>query len=263
MTNTFADSSNTDNYRKLVHIDQKVLVPGDRVGTSTSAWSEPKTQSLGNGTDVIEKLKSIIGLPKIYDLKGNLLAEEENLVVLIGREFLAQKLIGSSQGASIDYTQYKVDYFGIGSGGTTLGTIPDTVGPYDLDTNLSSPIQFTTTSGDINSSLNSYKYIDGGFLKKIKSDGSVAITQEEHEVNTATEGLLTVQRFTSIKFTLKIDISEPSSKPAKFNEAGLWAVKFDANGVPLSQKVLFARFTTLDKYLDTNDGLIIEWHILV
>lgn len=239
--------------KNLVHIDQKILTPGDNIATKAIAPSKSK-----------KRPNSIIGLPKIYDLKGNLLASEENLVVLSGREFLSQKLLGAAASGGTDYTNYSVRYFGIGSGGTTAGTVPETVGPYDLDIDLASPLQFNNVAGEISSSTNGYQYVGGGFLKKIESDGSIEIVQEEHTVNTADSGAVTVQRYTSIKFTLKIDVTEPASKPAKFNEAALWAVEYDpATGVPSDNKVLFARFTTLDKYLDTNDGIIIEWHVLV
>lgn len=238
--------------KKLVHIDQKILVPGDKTKTAVIKTSDKNLSG-----------KSIIGLPKIYDLKGNLLAEEENLVVLVGREFLAQKMMGKTAGGGTDLTDYNIRYFGIGSGGTVGGADPSTVGPYDLDEALVAPAQFETVAGNINSSANSYKYISAGYLKNIESDGSIDIIQEEHTVNTSEAGdPLTVSKYTSIKFTLKIDIAEPPVKPFRFNEAGLYAVEY-VNDVPSDNSILFARFTTLDKYLDTNDGIIIEWHVLV
>lgn len=255
MQNTQESGSN--GLKKLVHIDQKVLVPADVTKTVV------ETEELASAS---KAQKSIIGKPKVYDLKGNLLAEEENLVVLGGREFLAQKLMGGAYGATTDLSNYEVRYFGIGAGGTDGGATPTTVGPYDLDDILVSPVQFDATGGNIDSATNSYKYIStslltGGYLKNITSDGSIDIIQEEHTVNTATD-TLTVSRYTSIKFTLKIDITEPATKPFRFNEAGLYAVEI-VGGVPTGNAILFARFTTLDKYLDTNDGILIEWHVLV
>jgi len=159
-------------------------------------------------------------------------------------------------------TKYDIRYFGIGNGGTSNGDTPSTVGPFDTDLDLNSPVKFTSTGGDINTSTNDYKYISNGYLKKIVSDGEMKIIQEEHTVNTES-GNVTIQKYTSIKFTLKIQMEEPAVKPFKFNEAGLYAVEYDSNGTPTSNKILFARFTTLDKYLDSNDGIIIEWHVLV
>jgi len=234
--------------RKLVHIDKKVLQPSERFCTQD--------------VESFQNPKGIIGKPKIYDFDGNLLAEEENLVVLAGREFLAQKLLAQAVDSNFDLTKYDIRYFGIGNGGTNDGDTPSTVGPFDTDLDLSSPVKFTDTGGDINSSTNDYKYISDGYLKKILSDGGMEIIQEEHTVNTE-NGNVVIQKYTSIKFTLKIQMEEPAVKPFKFNEAGLYAVEYDSNGIPTSNKVLFARFTTLDKYLDSNDGIIIEWHVLV
>ena len=227
--------------KRIVHIDEKELNPKENI-------------SVKRGSP-----KRFIGLPSVYDLNGNLLAEEENLVVLRGREFLAQKLMQMPSSSGEDLTEYRLEYFGVGSGGTTSGTTPTTNGPYDNDIDLTSPAVFSTTG--INSSLNNYKYIDNGYLKKITSDGSVEIIKEDHTINTSS-GNVELQRYTSIKFVIKLTETEPASKPFRFNEAGLYAVKY-VNGVPTGDKLLFAKFTTLDKYLDTNDGILIEWHILV
>ncbi len=229
---------------KIMHLDNSVLSPDD----STTVKSIECTS---------DKARSVIGLPKIYDLKGNLLAEEENLVVLSGREFLAQKLADLALDG-YDLTTYQIRYFGIGTGGTE-GTPPATVGPFDTDIELSNKVMISDSG--ISDSTNDYKYIDGGFLKRIKSDGSIAINQEEHTINTST-GQEIVNKFTAITFNILIQESEPALKPVKFNEASLYAVKY-IDGVPTNDKILFARFTTLDKYLDSNDGISIEWSILV
>lgn len=233
--------------QKLIYVDEKILSPDEKVTTSDEKILSSK------------ETKRFIGLPSVYDLNGKLLAKETNLVILRGREFLAQMLMQMPSSSGEDLTSYKLEYFSIGSGGTSTGGTPTTIGPYDNDLDLTAPAVFATTGLD--SSLNNYKYIDNGHLKKITSDGSIEIIKEDHTINTSS-GNLDVQRYTSIKFVLKITQTEPANKPFKFSEAGLFAVKY-INGVPTSEKLLFARFTTLDKYLDTNDGILIEWHILV
>ena len=230
--------------KTLLHIDKKELSPKDSISTTPS--------------------KTIIGKPSVYKMnpdgtKGELLAKETNLVVLRGREFLAQKLMPGVSNSGEDLSNYRLDYFGVGSGGTAGGTTPTTIGPYDNDIDLVQPAIFS--SSGIHSSVNGYKYISDGYLKKIDSDGSVEIIREDHIINTNT-GNIELQRYTSIKFVIKIDQNEPTNKPFKFSEAGLFAVKY-IDDVPTDEKLLFARFTTLDKYLDTSDGIIIEWHVLV
>lgn len=229
---------------KIMHLDNSVLSPEDHTAVKTIECTS-------------DKARSVIGLPKVYDLKGNLLAEEENLVVLSGREFLAQKLADLALDG-YDLTSYQIRYFGVGVGGTE-GTPPSTVGPFDTDIELSSKVKISLSG--ISDPANDYKYIDAGYLKRINSDGSIAINQEEHTINTST-GQEIVNRFTAITFNILIQENEPAEKPVKFNEASLYAVKY-VDGVPTDEKILFARFTTLDKYLDLKDGISIEWSILV
>lgn len=224
--------------QKLVHLDSKTLVPNEEVKTSLN--------------------KRVIGRPIVKDLKGNILAEEENLVVLGGREFLAQKLTGIANPA-FDLTQYKITYFGIGNGGTD-GTPPNTVGPFDIDADLVNKVKISTSG--VSTPTNEYLYINNGFLKRIESDGSISIGEETHTINTI-NGTQQVTKYTNIVFNMFIQENEPADKPMKFNEAGLYAVKYTPDGIPTDDVILFARFTTLDKYLDLQDGINIEWNILV
>jgi len=226
--------------KKLSIIDEKIISPEDKVSVSE---------------------KRVIGRPSIYNLKGELLANEENLVVLNGREFIAQKVLGYHSDLTdsvTNYKDYRVEYFGIGTGGTT-GNPPSTVGPFDNDTELTQRVKISNTG--VSTETNNYKYIDSGYLKRIRSDGSSNVVPETHEINTAT-GTEEVIKFTSIQYIMFIQETEPADKPVKFNEAGLYAVKY-VNDKPTDEKILFARFTTLDKYLDLKDGLRIEWNILV
>ena len=232
----------------IFHVDEKTLTPDDVVGSN-------------------QRPKTIIGRPKIYDLKGNLLAEEDNLVVLLGREYLAQMLTKDSadpaNGNPNDYSKYKLSYFGVGDGGTTNDCPPQTVGPYDDDTDLVNRVVIKEASAGATEP----DYIDGGKLKRIESDGSIEIVQEEHTINTNAGGQTVVQRYTSIKYTMYLQAGEPARENDddyfKFNEAGLYAAEFDDDGHPTGENILFARFTTLDKYLESQDGIMIEWYILV
>jgi len=231
--------------KNIIHYDKKIITPEDKVLVSG------------------EKLKkAFIGKPKVYNLKtGELLADEENLVVLDGREFMAQK-IANLANPSQDLRNYEIRYFGIGSGGAEGTNAED---PQDNDSDLAQPAKFATTGISTNS--NDYRYIADGYLKRIMStakdaSGNIQIVLEEHEVNTSS-GQITVEKYTTIKFTLIIEENEPAVKPFTFNEAGLYAVEYDSDGNPTNNKILVARFTTIDKNLGPNDGLRIEWSILV
>jgi len=258
------------NIKRLIHMDKKIIKPEDKAVSGIIAGSTE------NNIKPREKLsspnraaKTIIGKPKVYDLKGNLLADEENLVVLVGREYLAQLLAGTQGDNGNNYLDYKVTYFGVGDEGTT-GNPPSTVGPFDDDVDLgfaqdgvnNSRVVIKTPTGVDDD------YIDGGKLKRIKKDGDITIVEEDHTINTNGGGQVVVQRYTAVKYTMFLQPDEPQDKPFKFNEAGLFAVRYEfdpATGtdVPTDDSLLFARFTTLDKYLDAADGIMIEWYILV
>lgn len=222
-----------------------------------------------------------------------------NLVLLSGREFLAQKLADVPQTGTVDHRDYKIRYFGYGRGGAQdgTGTEPNKIGPFDDDLGLVAPAHFATGSTDADSL---FKYIHNGYLKNIRTDnGTITIELEEHVINkgttfagtgvgTSTE--IRVQKYTAIKYTMFImghEFIKPATSgaldtnPFPFNEAALYAVNtkmvLNSDGVtymeqPVGNSLLeqqnpdylpFARFTTSTKYIEEGESLKIEWYILV
>jgi len=234
-------------YKNIHYVDKKIVTPEEKFSTG---FDRPS--------------KTVVGRPKIYNLAtGELIASEENLVVLKGREFIAQKMAGLTSGG-VDYSAYQIRYFGVGSGATeTSDGVQD---PNDDDTALSNALKFSTSG--INTDSNDYRYIKDGYYKRIlsttnDSSGDIQILQEAHEVNTSDGNSKTVNAYTEIKFTLIIEKDELVDKPVDFNEAALYAVKFDDDGKPTNDDIMVAKFTTTTKSLGPNDGLRIEWSILV
>ena len=257
------------NLKKVIHLDEKILTPKDKVRSSPDLASSSETVQ----EDTLRPQglnKSIIGRPKVYDLKGNLLASEENLVVLIGREFLAQQIAGIQGDNPIDYSNYKITHFGVGDAGTDAGLPPVVKGPYDNDTDLYNRVMI---ADPVASNYSEPNYLDGGFLKKIEFatgdplnpiEGEITVVQEQHTINTSNGGQITVDAFTAIRYTMYLQADEPMDKPFRFNEAGLYAIEYDPiSGAPTGNQLLFARFTTLDKWLEDADGIMIEWYVLV
>ncbi len=257
-------------FKHVIHLDEKVINPTDIVGSvpilgnnSSVLLENASILSRPQGLD-----KSIIGRPQIYDLQGNLLASEENLVVITGREFLAQTLsnvLGAKTPLDnpVDLRAFKVTHFAVGDGGSTDDCPPTTNGPFDDDTDLGNKV----TIGDVTAGEPA-KYIAGGTLKQITYDGEIKVVSEEHTINVPTGGQKVVDAYTAIRYRMYLQQQEPKNKPFRFNEAGLYAVEylFDpiANDyLPTDNYILFARFTTLDKWLDAGDGIMIEWYILV
>lgn len=222
-----------------------------------------------------------------------------NLVLLQGREFLAQKLADVPQSSTVDQRKFKIRYFGYGSGGAQdgTGTIPNKMGPFDNDVDLYGPAHFNSESSDADSG---FKYIHAGKLKKIRSDsGTIEIQREKHTIskNTVTTGTsldssltTVVDAYTAIKYTMFIDshefvkpstVGEVSNSPFPFNEAALYAVDIKevlnadktsyveqpagdtTNEQQNASMVPFARFTTATKWIEEGETLKIEWYILV
>ena len=243
-----------------------------------------------------------LGFVKTSIFKGDSIRDVSgtpNLVLLSGREFLAQKLADVPQSTSVDQRSYKIRYFGYGQGGAQdgNGTEPNKIGPFDDDTGLVGPAHFSTGSTDADSL---FKYIHNGYLKNIRSDnGTITIEVEEHTINkgsvSAGTGISSstetkVSRYTAIKYTMFITMDEfikPATtgaidtNPFPFNEAALYAVNtkmvLNSDGVtymeqPAGSNLLeqqnpdylpFARFTTTTKYIEEGESLKIEWYILV
>ncbi len=245
----------SENYKNVFYVDKKIMTPEEKFVSGKANEVEKD--------EFIRPAKTVIGKPKVYNLTtGELIADETNLVVLKGREFLAQKMSGLTAGG-VDYSNYDIRYFGVGSGATeTSDGVQD---PNDNDESLNQPIKFTTSG--INTDSNDYRYINDGYFKRILStakdvSGNIQILQEAHEVNTSDGDQITVNAYTEIKFTLIIEKNELVDKPVNFNEAALYAVKYD-NGKPTNDHIMVAKFTTTTKSLGPNDGLRIEWSILV
>ncbi len=236
--------------KSVIHYDKKILTPVDRFSSMTE---DPR--------------KTVRGYVVVSNDEG--VKQGENLVLLGGREFIAQMITGfmSSDSDANDYRDYKIRYFGVGSGGAEDDDNGDPVvkvGPYANDTDLYEP-QKIAENGDGD------KYVDNGYLKKILvDDGKIEILKEDHEIVVDGE-TKTVSAYTTIKFTMYLTQDEPPSdnKPFEFNEAGLWAVEYDSDGNIVedsdgnANKLLIAHFTTSSKYIEDNESLKIEWYILV
>lgn len=262
------------------HVDEKVLTPREKVKQDISQEEYNKHYN-----------KPTRGYVVISNSEGQVL-ETPNLVLLGGREFLAQKLAdvtGPSllPSSDLDLTKFKIRYFGVGTGGADTSSQPNKIGPFDNEIDLVQPGKFADVSQDTENTLNMgqrYQYIHKGKLKKISSSegGAIEIIKEPH--NIVINGKeITVEAYTTIKYTMIITKDELYKKvdqngPFAFNEAALYAVEMDKvsgyevpavtdAGTLLSRydanARCFARITTITKWLEVNDSLRLEWYILV
>ncbi|RLA81932.1 MAG: hypothetical protein DRG78_08380 [Epsilonproteobacteria bacterium] len=269
--------------KNIKHVDEKVLTPQDTASISPADISK-------------HYAKPVRGYAIISDMEGNVL-ETPNLVLLGGREFIAQKIadissISSMPSSTDDLSKFKIRYFGVGTGGADTADTPNKIGPFDNDLDLIAPGKFADISYDTDDTpiLSSrYQYIHDGKLKKIQSDngGSIEILPENHNITINGEEIA-VDAYTTIKYTMVINSQElykesDENGPFSFNEAALYTVEYEDNvqstngnsynipattdGSELSRYSArhraFARFTTLTKWLEVKDSLKIEWFILV
>ncbi len=248
---------------KVTLVDEKNLMP-----TDLSNWSDfPEA----------DHTKPSIGRVIATNLKTGEVTKINNLVILDGREVLLQKLLGFGPNLN-----FNIRYFQVGSGGCDVGTTPSKIGPYDDDHSLYDPVYFSTGN---NLDNGSYKYIHDGKSKLIKADGgSIEILSEDHQINTIDSKGNSITKvypaMTTVKFTMFVlpeecnPVTEYPTRVFRFNEAALLMVNSEVNNadVPFggndnekfqAESKVFARFTTLNKYLEATDGLKIEWFILV
>ena len=264
------------------HVDERDLTPQDSATMSK---------------EVIDKhyAKPVRGFVVISDEEGTVL-ETPNLVLLSGREFLAQKMadipgLGLLPASNIDLTNFKIRYFGVGTGGADTAEQPNKIGPFDNELDLALPGKFADVSSDTDAGLNynqRFQYIHDGKLKKIQSDegGNIEIVKENHSIIINGEEI-TLDAYTTVKYTMIVrkdelykEVSEKG--PFAFNEAALYTVEYADKvdggisynipamteaGTEISRYTAryrtFARFTCLTKWLELNDSLRIEWYILV
>lgn len=273
----------------------------DSILTGDNREAQELAYGLLNDQEIIKHVlkKGARGFAKCTLMNKQLSFGTPNLVLLRGREFLAQKLADVPQSSTVDNRHYKIRYFGYGSGGAQegTGTVPNKMGPFDDDTGLYAPAHFASGSSDADTQ---YKYIQDGYLKLIRTDyGKIAIEEEAHTINkgTGTSGTGTgtsvesiVNRYTAIKYTMFIMSHEfiklstegaVTDNPFAFNEAALYAVATEEilnedgvtyKEVPLGNSTTekqaadylpFARFTTSTKWIEEGESLKIEWYILV
>ena len=253
---------------KVTLVDEKNLQPTDIALGDLSPWSDfPEA----------DHSKPSIGRVQVTNLKTGEVTKINNLVLIGGREILLQKLLGF--GTELNHN---IRYFQVGSGGCDVGTTPSKIGPYDDDHQLYDPVKFSPTN---NLDNGSYKYIHDGKSKLIKADGgNIEIMNEDHQINTLdADGnsiFKTYPAKTTVKFTMFVlpeecnPVTDYPTRVFRFNEAALMMVDTESGNADIpaggtagdkfnASSKIFARFTTLNKYLEATDGLKIEWFILV
>lgn len=187
-----------------------------------------------------------------------ILIDEPNLIVGIGREFIAQKIIGSNlteTGYTVDnYQDHQITHFSVGSGGAdTSNNVSTILGPNMKDRNIYQPISLgneqylddpsnfiDSVNPELFNYMNSVKPITKKFLEPIRYDESGSYNAK-------------------IKYTCNVPPGEPAGLSPGFsvpiNEAGLYFT--NGSNVNLFSHICFS---TKGKELESN--FTIYWYIL-
>jgi hypothetical protein len=179
-----------------------------------------------------------------------------NMTIGIGREFAAQKMFNKNNTLSSigNLSQYKVNAFGIGGGGTTIinGDTAVLLAPTVCDTNLYSPIPIN---------LSSLNY--GGYNNIVKLIESVGTNGEqgsiEFLINENVEFDSCPSYYTIVKSVCNVEQGEPLANDIiKMDEACLFITDSnDQNPLP------FAHVCFSPKFISKTDSTFnIEWYVI-
>lgn len=218
--------------------------------------------------------KTPVGYVQIFDKKKNLIYEGGNLVVGLGRQYVAQKIITTSltedpSGLSLttlpsgcdNLRQYEITHYGFGSGGAIYSGPPDDyelTGPSICDESLSRPITFDvetylTDPGEVDELDNIHKSI-----KSVKPINTGNNTYEYSLKEYPTVDPI-CSYYTQFHFTLFKEEGEfgplEAGESVQVSEAGLY-ITYE------SSALLFARICFPPKFMEKEAQYGIEWYVL-
>lgn len=216
---------------------------------------------------ITEKKKNrtspFIGLVRVFE-NGVLNTDEstdgwlENMTIAKGREFAAQSIFkkpvaNSSIGDIIDF---KVDSFGIGSGGSEIDADNNVtlLGPNVCDIDLYTPIKINTSALPNSIGVES-------IVKKIELPGPGGMTGSiTSEISSSSEYSSCATYYTIMKCVCIIDAKEPTylnpGEVVKIDEAMLYATSTKNQVVP------FAHICFAPKFIEKEAVFTIEWYVI-
>jgi len=183
-------------------------------------------------------------------LDGEVVDVVNNMVVLPGSAFIAQKLFGKVPSGEEDLRNFHITHFGIGSGGSTSsGGYTVLEGPDLCDTDLLSPIQIDPGNSSFLTSPRGVPYA----CKPIEQDGYFEFAAKPG-INCDSTTYYTIMKCYCV-----INRSEPTflapGETVKVDEAALY---YTYN----QETRLFARITFSCKNIEASTNFIVEWFII-
>jgi hypothetical protein len=206
--------------------------------------------------DQINKNKPSLRKPEgevhIYEVTKNgkkKLVHKSNLVVYLGREMLAQRLVDQNNTSVTPTKDEFVSWFGLGEGGVRPADPLDPTPPISSDTELYSNVMIsdtTATYGDYHIAGGDYPTI--GYYKK--QFDSIVFERD----------ILNDDKYLVIKIQTTIGVNDANGE--ELSEAGLFSAESSGSGYS-GQFSLFARVTFPSLIKTSERRLIFDWYLYV
>ena len=211
----------------------------------------------------------VVGLVRLFE--NNKLNTDQtkdgwltNMTIASGREFIGQSIFKKSSPESIfgDLTNYKIDAFGVGSGGSVLDIDSNVTlnGPALCDVGLYNPISLNTNCLN---TVDNNGVDKENVVKLIESAGPGGEQGTiEFEKSLSTEFSVCPQDYyTVVKLTCVIDNQEPSylnpGESVRIDEAMLfYTSETGTNPLP------FAHICFSPKFIELETSFKIEWYVI-
>lgn len=184
------------------------------------------------------------------------LVHRSNLVVYLGREMLAQRLVDTENASATPTKDEFVTWFGLGEGGVRPADPLDPVPPTNEDDDLSSPVMLNDATGTVYADPHTAgdpipvggTYPKTGYYKK-------RFDSVEFEPD-----ILNDSRWLVIKITTTISIDDANGE--QLSEAGLFSAASRV-GAYSGQFSLFSRVTFPSIIKSSDRRLIFVWYLYV
>ncbi len=191
------------------------------------------------------------------------LVHKSNLVVYLGREWLAQRLVNLNNLLVSPTKDEWLQWFGVGDGGVRPADPLDPTPPINSDSYLYSPVMISDTTGalyadahtagDVSPRGDAFVYPTTGFYKKIFDQ------EPTNQIEFQTD-ILNDDRYLVIKITTTIGVNDANGQ--QLSEAGLFTAASAAGGYA-GPFHLFARVTYPSLIKTEERRLIFVWYLYV
>jgi len=190
------------------------------------------------------------------------LIHKSNLVVYLGREMLAQRLVNVDNSAVTPTKDEYLQWFGVGEGGVRPADPLDPTPPINDDVCLYSPVMISDTTSALYADPHTagfsrpeddFLYPSTGFYKKIFDQ------EPTNQIEFQTD-ILNDDKYLVIKITTTIGVNDANGQ--QLSEAGLFSAESSAGGYS-GQFSLFARVTFPSLIKTSERRLIFVWYLYV